>query len=277
MHEIKHDRPRFLIVAVVVISFFFVIFPIYYLILTAFKPLDLMFNVPPKFYFKPSFSAFETVLGEGKAGLYLFNSFIVTTISTVCAVFLGGLAAFVLALVNIRGKKWLYFTILITRMYPPVTTLIPIYMIMQMLKLVDHYPALILPYVGTQMALATMIMLSYYKDLPVSIFESAMLDGCGSLGLFLRFGLPLSKSGLIASGVLIFVLNWNEFLFAMALTSTRIRTAPVALTAYLEQEGLVQWGSMAAMGSLMTVPIVIFALALRKYMISGLTAGASKE
>ncbi len=273
----KSAAQKRILAAASILMLGFALIPIYYLILIAIKPLSILFDIPPKFFFEPTWDAFETVLDEGHIGTYLLNSLIVSTIATLIAVLLGSMAAFVLALIKMRYKKLVYFCILITRMYPPITTLIPIYMIMRSLHLIDTYPALILPYAGTQMALATMIMISYYRDMPSSIFESAMLEGCGMLRLFVSFGLPLSATGLMASGIMIFVLNWNEFLFAASLTSTKIRTATVALTTFLQQEGVVQWSAVAAMGVIMTVPIIIFVFALRKYMIAGLTAGASKE
>lgn len=251
--------------------------PIWYLLLIAIKPQSILFETPPRLIFQPTTEAFQRVLSEGKIGLSLINSLIVSLAATLIAVFLGALAAFCLTLLKMRSKKFLYFVILITRMYPPITTLIPIYMIMRRIGLIDTYFALIIPYAGTQLALATMIMMSYYKDIPASIFESANMDGCSPFRLFFRFGIPLSVTGLMASAILIFVLNWNEFLFAMALTSTKIRTVTVALTSFLQQEGVVQWSYLAAMGIIMIVPIILFVFALKKYMISGLTAGASKE
>lgn len=274
----KHyKKANYIVMAAIIVILLLTLFPIFYLVLIAVKPQSILFDSPPKFFFSPTSEAFQRVLADGKIGLYLLNSLIVSFVATFFAVFLGSLAAFSFALVRIRYRKLLYFTILITRMYPPITTLIPVYMIMRQFKLVDTYWALIIPYAGTQLALATMILASYYKNLPVSIFESAIMDGCGTFRLFWNFGIPLSVTGLMAASILVFVLNWNEFLFAMVLTSTKVRTVTVALTSFLQQEGVVQWSYLAAMGLIMTVPIILFVLALRKYMISGLTAGASKE
>ncbi|MEQ2528913.1 carbohydrate ABC transporter permease [Bacillaceae bacterium CLA-AA-H227] len=275
-NKLQSDTPKLLLYVTIIISLIITIFPIFYLVLTSIKPSQLLYSVPPEFFFKLSFESFQQVFIEGEAGKYLINSLIVTISSTIIAVFLGALAAFILAIVQFKYKKAFYFTILITRMYPPITTLIPIYLIMQFLGLLDTYPALTLPYAGTQIALATMILYSFYKDLPVSIFESALIDGCSGWNLFLKLALPLSKTGLVSAGILIFILDWNEFLFGLALTSTSAKTAPVALTSYLEQEGMLQWGAVASMGTLMITPIIIFVFVFRQYLIKGLTSGATK-
>lgn len=270
------NSPNWILWTVIPLALVIFLAPIGYLFLTSIKPTGLLFSVPPRFVFAPDFGIYRELFLEEHAGKYLLNSLIVTTISTAISTALGAIAALVLALIQFRFKRSWFFVILITRMYPPVTTLIPIYLLMRYLGLTDTYPALFLPYAGTQLALATWIMWSYYKDVPVELFEAAVLDGCSAWQLLTRIAVPLSTSGLAACAVLIFILDWNEFLFALVLTSTEARTAPVALMAFLEQEGMVQWGSLAAMGSVMITPILIFVFVLRRYLVQGLTVGATK-
>jgi multiple sugar transport system permease protein len=150
-------------------------------------------------------------------------------------------------------------------------------MLMRSIGLYDTQLSLILPYAGAQMALATWIMWSFYQDLPSELFEAALLDGCSPWKLLARIALPLSKAGLLACAILIFVLTWSEFLFALVLTSTKSRTATVALMSFLEQEGMIQWCSLATIGTMMVLPIMLFVFLFRKYLISGLTVGAVKS
>lgn len=274
-HDI-HAPPRLLVIIAVAVAITLAAAPIVYLVITALKPASLLFANPPRFVFEPTYAHFARVFSDAATMRSLMNSVVVSVLATVVATLLGAWAAFVLALLNFRLKRFWFFVIVATRIFPPVTTLIPIYVIMRYLGLIDTYPALVLPYSGTQLALAVWIMWSYYKDLPHETFEAAILDGCNAWQLFWRVALPMSYSGIAACAVIVFILNWNEFLFALALTSTEARTGPVALMAFMEQEGLVQWGVIAALGTVMITPVIIMVLFLRNYLIQGMTAGATK-
>jgi multiple sugar transport system permease protein len=157
-----------------------------------------------------------------------------------------------------------------------VTTLIPIFLMVQTLRLLDHAVGLILPYVAFQVPLVLLIMRGFFQQVPVELYESASLDGAGTLQLFARIALPLTTPGLVASGVIAFILTWNELLFALVLTSSRARTASVGLATFLETEGAVQWQMVAALGLITIVPVFLFMGFLHRFMVRGLTLGALK-
>jgi multiple sugar transport system permease protein len=159
-------------------------------------------------------------------------------------------------------------------MFPPVTTVIPIFVIFYYLKLLDTRIGLIIIFTAFHIPLAMWILRSFFQGIPKEVQESAVLDGCSPLDVLMRIIVPLSIPGLLASGVLTFILTWNEFLFALVLTSFEAKTIPVAIATFVESEGRIQWGSMAALGTIAISPMVVFMVFMHKYLIKGLTAGA---
>ncbi len=178
--------------------------------------------------------------------------------------------------IKFRGKKILLFSILITRMFPPVTTLIPVYMIEGKWGLADTRIGLILPYISFQIPLIIWIMNEFMFQIPKEIEESAALDGCTAGKMFRYINVPLSMPGITASGILAFIYNWNELMFAVILTSYNARTLPVILKAFTESEGSLQWSAASAIGVITLLLIVLFFLLMNKYLVKGLVAGAVK-
>jgi multiple sugar transport system permease protein len=259
------------IVAVVAVT----LFPVYYLILTSLKPTGLLFEVPPRFIFRPSFEAFRRVLVEGHHR-YFLTSLLVSTVSAFLAVGLASMGAFAFTYYRFPFREGGFFLCILGQMFPPVTTLVPIFLMVQTLRLLDHPLGLILPYVAFQVPLVLLIMRGFFRQVPIELYESASLDGAGTLQLFARIALPLTTPGLLASGVLAFILTWNELLFALVLTSSRARTASVGLASFLEAEGAVQWQLVAALGVLTILPVFLFMGAMHRFMVRGLTMGALK-
>jgi len=259
----------------IILGFVF-FFPIYYLIITAIKPPDILFASPPRLIFKPSWKTlYQIIITQGNY-LFFLNSLSVSIIAPVATLLLASTGAFAFAYKKFRGHRQLLFACLVARMFPPVTTLIPIYFMISYLGLLDTKLGLIIPYISLQIPLVLLIMKKFFEQLPFELFESALLDGCTPLGLFWKIAVPLSKPGLLSSGILCLVFCWNEFLFGFVLTSSEARTAPVALATYIEAEGMVQWGTIAALGVGTILPILIFVGAMHKYLIKGLTAGGIK-
>jgi multiple sugar transport system permease protein len=252
------------------------LFPIAWLAMTSVKPGNLLLDVPPRVFFWPTFEQYIKVFTFEPVALYVFNSFVVSAVSTAFAVALGTMAAFGLVYFRFNGKKTILFTILVTRMFPPVTTLIPIYLMISAAGLADTRSALILPYISFQIPLVIWIMLDFVRRIPKELQESAIIDGCSTLSLFWYVIVPLCAPGMIASGILAFIYNWNELLFALVLTSLDAKTLPVALIAYTESEGALQWGSVSAIGVITLLPILVLFVILNKHLVRGLMAGAVK-
>ena len=253
-----------------------VMFPLYNLLLISLKSSSELTSSQFSLFVVPDFSSYRKVFITGGIIHSIKNSCIVATVSTLFALLFGLLFAYGFVHIRMRYKKALLFAILITRMFPPITTLIPVYIAEGKVGLADTALGLILPYISFQIPLDIWIVTEFVRQIPHSIEESAMLDGCGPGRSFLRITVPLSMTGVVAAGILTFIYNWNELMFAVTLTSQNAKTLPVILKAYTESEGGLQWGSVAAIGMVTLFPIILFYAALNKYLEKGLIAGAVK-
>ena len=260
----------------IIIILSWTIFHVYYLFLTSIKPAFLLLERPPRFFFSPSLQSYEKILIEDQYYQYFVNSTLIALGATILALFIGSLASFSFIQWKFRWKEAIFLSSLIGRMFPPVTTLIPIFFIMRSLKLLDSHLSLILVYASFEIPLVLMILRDFFGQVPAEIRECAFLDGCSSFQVFSKIVLPLAVNGILAAGVLTFVLSWNEFLFALVLTSFRAKTAPVALATFVENEGMLQWGAMAALGIFTILPVLIFMIFMNRFLVKGLTLGSLK-
>ena len=165
--------------------------------------------------------------------------------------------------------------ILVTRIFPPITTAIPYYVIIKNVNLADTYLALILTYVSYGLPFVIWLMLGFFQDLPADIEKAAIVDGCSMWQRFTRVVLPLALPGLAVTAIFAFIYSWNEFLYASMLTSFNAKTLPVVISGYISDKFL-RWGEMSALGTMMLIPVIIFAAAAQKYLVRGLTFGAVK-
>jgi multiple sugar transport system permease protein len=263
-------------IIILVIALVWVLFPIYYLFLTSVKPADSLFESPPRLMIKPDFATYDKVFVQERFDRFFVNSFIIASGATVLTLIIGSLATFAFTQRKFRGRETLFIFSLVGRMFPPVTTLIPIYLIVKFMRLMDSHLALILIYAAFMLPLVLLILRDFFQNVPSEICECARLDGCTQFQLFSRIVIPLSVNGILATGVLCFVEAWNEFLFALVLTSYRAKTAPVILGTFIENEGMLQWGALAALGVCTIMPTILFMIFLQKFLIKGLTLGALK-
>jgi multiple sugar transport system permease protein len=251
-------------------------FPIYYMLLTSLKPDTILLKQPPDFLFIPTLHNYVQLLIEDDFGRYYWNSINVALWSTLAAVMIGSMMAFALVRVPFRGRKLLFFLILIPRAFPPVTTVIPIFFAVRALGMMDQVITLILFEAAVRLPLVVWVMRGFLRSVPAELIDAAMLDGCTLIGAFFRIVLPLSVPGLVAVGVICFIDTWNAFLVPLVLTNFDAITAPVALLSYAETEEQLVWGVIAAGGFLTILPILLFALLLHRFLLRGLTAGAIK-
>jgi multiple sugar transport system permease protein len=266
-----------LIVLVIAVALLWTLFPLYYLFLTSVKSIRIIMERPPRlFVWPPSFEMYERILIKEHFYEFFVNSFIIAAGATLLALAIGGLAAFAFSHWKFRGKEPLFLVSMIGRMFPPITTLVPIYLMVMYAGLLDTYLALILIYASFQVPLVLLILRDFFSQVPREISECAYIDGCTPWQVFIRIILPLAKNGIVAAGILCFVEAWNEFIFALVLTSFKAKTAPVVLATYVENEGTLQWGALAALGVWTVMPTLLFMLFLRKFLIRGLTVGALK-
>ncbi|HSB73883.1 MAG TPA: carbohydrate ABC transporter permease [Candidatus Methylomirabilis sp.] len=264
------------IVVVITAAVIWTVSPLYYLFLTSVKSASELLASPPRFLVWPSFETYERILIKEHFYLFFVNSFVIAAGATLLALCIGAMGAFAFSHRTFRGKEPLFLVSLIGRMFPPITTLIPIYIMVKYAGLLDTHLALILIYASFQVPLVLLILRDFFSQVPKEISECAAIDGCTPWGVFTRIILPLAKNGIMAAGILCFVEAWNEFIFALVLTSFKAKTAPVVLATYVENEGSLQWGALAALGVWTVMPTLLFMLFLKKFLIRGLTVGALK-
>jgi multiple sugar transport system permease protein len=266
-----------LIILVIAVALLWTLFPLYYLFLTSVKSIRVIMERPPRlFVWPPSFEVYQRILIKEHFYAFFVNSFIIAAGATLLALVIGGLAAFAFSHWRFPGKEPLFLASLVGRMFPPITTLIPIYLMVKYAGLLDTHFALILIYTSFQVPLVLLVLRDFFSQVPREISDCAYIDGCTPWHVFIRIIVPLAKNGIVAAGILCFVEAWNEFIFALVLTSFKAKTAPVVLATYVENEGTLQWGALAALGVWTVMPTVLFMLFLRKFLIRGLTVGALK-
>jgi multiple sugar transport system permease protein len=203
------------------------------------------------------------------------NSLLVSTTTTaVCLVF-GVMAAYALARIPLPGERFFMVSILGAQMMPSITIIIPLYLVMQSLALIDTMRGLVFLYTGFLLPTVIWIMHSYFKTIPPELEEAAMIDGCSRLGALVRVVLPLSGPGLVAVAAFTFLSSWNEFFMALIFTGASAKTITVTVTEFSTQFG-VDYGLMATGGILGSLPPLVLAFLLQRYIVQGLTAGATK-
>ena len=206
----------------------------------------------------------------------LKNSAIVTLIVTVIAVAVGILASYAFSRFRFRGKKFTFMSILFTQMIPPIAIIIPMYMIMLNLRLLDNLFSLVVVHLSFVLPFVVWIMKGYMDGIPTELEESALIDGCTRLASFFRIVLPLARTGLAATTIFAFIISWNEFFYALNFTSTmRSKTLPVLITEFSSKYGT-DYVLTATSGVIASLPPVLLALIFQKYIIAGLTSGAVK-
>jgi multiple sugar transport system permease protein len=261
--------------AAVLVAVVLSIFPIAFLLITSFKPAQLTFAIPPVWIFTPTLQNYFDVFAGGAFSKYFVNSLLVASITTSIALILGSFAGFGFARFKFRGSTTLRLASLVPQMLPPITIIVPLYVLFNSMKLIDTIWALVISYLTFSIPLSIWMMTGFFADVPRELEESAMIDGCTRLGALFRVSLPIVAPGLAATAILSFIYCWNEFLYAVILTGRDARTLPVTITSFMTNKSIL-WGRIAASGSLVLVPVLIFALLAQRYLVRGLSRGAIK-
>jgi multiple sugar transport system permease protein len=264
-----------LIYAAVLIAVVLSLAPIVYLLLTSFKPPEMTFALPPVWIFTPTLQNYTDVFVGGEFMKYFVNSLVIAVTTTFIALVLGAFAAYGFARFRFRGAFWLRMSALIPQMLPPITIIVPLYVLFNGLKLTDTRAGLIISYLTFTVPLAIWMMIGFFEDVPEDLEESAMIDGCTRFEALFRVSVPIVTPGLAATAILGFLYCWNEFLYAVILTGRNARTLPVTITSFMTNKAIL-WGRIAASGSLVLIPVLIFALLAQRYLIQGLSRGAVK-
>jgi multiple sugar transport system permease protein len=250
------------------------LFPVLWLVQLSFKTDVEAMRVPPTILFAPTLDNYAAVF-QGKFARSFVNSLVVSVSTTLAAMVLGVPAAYALSRASFGRSRGLAFWVLTTRMAPPIAFAIPFFLAYRWLGLVDTLPGLLIIYLTFNLSLVIWMMRTFFDGIPRSLEEAAAIDGAGPLQAFHRITLPLSGPGLATTAIFCFVFAWNDFFYALVLTRTRALMAPVAIVNFMNYEGW-EWGKIGAAATMIMLPVVVFALAVRHYLIRGLTAGALK-
>lgn len=249
------------------------VFPFLWLVQLAFRPAADVFS--DTLAFTPTLEAFASLL-QGNFARSFGNSLLVATLSTALSLAIGVPAAYALARWDFRARSRVALWILVTRMAPPIAFTIPFFLAYRWLGLQDTVAGLAIVYLTFNLAIVIWLMQTFFEAVPPALEEAAYIDGCGVWQAFWRVTLPLSAPGLAATAVLCFVFSWNDFFYALILTRTEAITAPVAIVNFLQYEGW-EWSRIAAAGTLVMFPVVVFTVLVRKWLVRGLTAGGLKD
>jgi len=263
-----------ILLIIVLIAF---MFPIYYLLTTAFKDKLIAFANPPVWFFKPTIDNFKNVFSKASFPKAILNSVISAGASTILAIIFGTLGGYYFARSGWKKREGWANWILSTKIAPPILVIIPYYLIATKIHAYDKIYSLIVIYLAFNIPLVVLIMRSFFEDIPVEFDESGMIDGLSHFGVFRYIILPLAKSGIAATSVLTFLFTWNEFLFALMLTGCDARTLPVLVTGYLQQTQGILWSEMAAASLVIMLPIVIFIFFVQSSLVRGMTLGMMKD
>ncbi len=252
------------------------IFPLFWLVTTSFKPPLEVFSTEPLGLFVPTLENYNRVLFNDPFPRYMLNSAIISICTVLVTLVIGSLGGYAFARLPVRNKESWFLTILSTRMAPPVAFAVPLYLLMVRFGLIDSHAGIIAVYIFMNLALCVWLTRGFFEEIPPEVEEAAMVDGCTRFGSFVRITVPLAKGGLTATAVLMFIITWNEFFLASILTQHTAKTFTVHLTSFFGSRRIL-WGELAAASTLGSLVPIIFAIAMRRYMIRGFTMGLVKE
>ena len=271
-------RPRSLrgsrLVLVLVLAGF--IYPLYWAIMSSLRSETALFEGPSFLPHPVVLDHYRALFAERAFWVPIRNSLVVSGATTALCLALGTPCAYAVARLRFRGKMFVLGLILSVSMFPQISIVPPLYMLLRRLGLINSYPGLVLPYLTFAMPLAVWLLTGYFRQLPRDLEEAAQVDGASRLRAFLLITLPLALPGLAATAILTFIYCWNEFLFALSFTlGPERQTVPVAL-ALLRGRYQVPWGQVLAASVVSTAPVAVLVLIFQGRIVRGLTSGALK-
>ena len=251
-------------------------FPVIWGLLTSFKTERDVLAYPPVWLFKPTLDNYREVLfGTSSILPNLWSSVVLATCSTLLTMLIAVPAAYALARLRYPGKKATGFYVLATQMLPPVGLIIPYYLVLQKLGMLDTYSGLTAIYLTFCLPFAVWLMVSYFEDVPFEMEEAALLDRAGRLRALWYVILPQVGGGIAVTTVFVFLNAWNEFLFAVVLGGNNVRPVTVAMFNFISVEQT-QWARLAAAAMLAMAPVILIGLFAQRHIVKGLTVGAVK-
>ncbi|MDF1521937.1 MAG: carbohydrate ABC transporter permease [Trueperaceae bacterium] len=260
------------IFALIVVVLAIMLFPFYWMVLTSLRSQVDNVSRVPVWWFTPTLENYQNVISRNNFLDFTWNSFVIAALSTGVGLVLGLPAAYSIARFKQEG---LAIAILIARLTPYITYLVPWYLAFRALGLIDTYLALTLTHLIVGMPLIVWIMISFFEGVPQDLEEAAFVDGATRIGAFVRVILPLSTPGIVAASILAFIFSWNQFLFSLVLSGPNTRPVPVAVFNFISY-GQIDFGGLGAAAVLITLPVIVLTLIIQRWIVTGLTMGAVK-
>jgi sorbitol/mannitol transport system permease protein len=251
-------------------------FPILWMVLTSLKTEDMAIAVPPQFVFTPTFENWRAVFVGTPFVEFLGNTVLITFLSTFLALLLGVPAAYAMAFYRTKRTDSTMLWMMSTRMLPPAGVIVPIYVLFNNLNLLDTHLGLILLYGGMNLPLVVWMVVGFMEDLPFTIIEAARLDGASLWQEFRYVLLPLLIPGLAATSLLALIFTWNEFFFAVNLTTRDASPLSIYVSTFKSAQGELFIARMSAVATAAVIPVLLAGWAAQKQLVSGLTLGAVK-
>lgn len=230
---------------------------------------------PGKIFAPLTLKNYVTIIEQNNILMYFKNSFMISIITTIISLIIGGLAAYAFARFHWDKKEDRAFWVLSQKFLPGMAVVIPYFLMASLFKLLDTELVLIICYTTFNIPFTIWMMRGFIEELPIELEEASWVDGCTRIKGIVKIILPIVIPGLIATAIFCVINSWNEFVFANFLTSINAKTIPTSVMMYLSVSG-VKWGEMAATGVLAVIPVLLFTIKVQKYMIRGLTFGSVK-
>lgn len=248
------------------------LFPLFWMLLSSFKTSLDITDPSAMFGFEPTARNYERVLQEQNFGRFIGNSLIVGLVSTGLSLVLAVPAAYAMSRYRMHRSSGM---LLLARVIPGVSLLVPWYFLFSRMGTVGTFLPLFVSHMFVTLPLITWILLSFFDGVPVELEEAGRVDGLTNIGVFWRIALPLAVPGIATASILAFVFSWNNFMFALVLSGEATRTLPVAIFNFIAYSSI-DWGGLMAASVVITLPVIVIALLTQRYIVSGLTAGATK-
>lgn len=252
------------------------LFPLYWAAISSLMPEARLFDSPVMFPDAPMLDNYQGLFAQRGFWIPMRNSLVVAGVTTLVCITVGSCCAYAVARLHFNGKTLLMAGILAVGMFPQISIVPPLYLVLRALHLVNSFPGLVFPYVTFALPLTTWLMVGFFRQLPPDLEEAALLEGASRSVILWRIMLPLAAPGMAAAAILTFLYCWNEFLFALSFTvGPERQTVPVAI-ALMRGRYQIPWGQILAGTVVATAPVVAMVLVFQRWIVKGLTAGAIK-
>jgi len=276
MRNRKRTALKTLVFLIVIGALLWTLIPLAWIFLSSFKYEADQFSVPPRWFpGRLTLQNYAKFFGNAEFVRSFLNSIMVTLLSTLIALGLGVPAAYSLARFNWKHSNSIAFVILLARMTPPIVMVLPFFMIARYTNLSNTVIPIVIALSFFSVPFAVWMMRGFFQEIPVSIEEAALIDGCTRFQALRKIILPLVLPGISATSILCALISWNEFLFSLVLTGKDTRTLPVLVNMFVSERNI-EWGVMSAAAIVIVLPMVVFGMIVQNDLVRGLTMGSNK-